>query len=616
MNEDRIPADANDLAATVPPDKVTSLEDSSESDITEQLSLKDQPAALELSPSTRPVEYYPFSGKPCEGRYCGIEGVDGPMECATYETTAGQEVYGCANPKTFERKGCYEITFYTKASKPYSNMDTCSGEEAYGPPEPPEGAFQYWEPPDEPQDIVPDLYGYVVEYCQVSGPVSRRDPYCGLKGSVPKNYECNVYYDTANGTVRGCAPARLLNDYYHEYSDSCAEEGLHLYDEVGRDIGTANLCPKITMEECNTALCGQSVPSDWVCRREEHNLGDLYRKERRTYIRCAAPLLEDFINGYVKERECKGEPLGVLFDEQDQQIWAATIQCIIGGGGGGDMAEWAGFDADDADDALDGNRGHGDAADDGSPGGIVNAPPTAVMRAGGAASSAQLGPEDSIDTALVKPSQRNERSVLTILYTLLAGNVGNLADMAATAHAPEDGSTLVSVQNFTVGSIQSGIADDETGGDGASTKSRESARVQTEVRKNLAGAEASSAEQFDMFGSEFETMKSDGAASSEERAVSQPGRNAEGALQSALVIRIADDGARGHSTTIADGTVGKGRRIRNAAFGWAGAVGDVPDAALHDVADDGLFGVSKAIIALVVLCTSGGILGVYRRYLR
>lgn len=327
-----------------------------------QLSSEKHLTAEKLS-SSRSDKIYPYDGKRCEDRYCGIDGAEGSVECATYKTTASQKVYGCVSSKTYEKKDCYEVTFYTLAREPYNNMDTCSGEEVYAPPEPPEGAFQYWDPPDDPQ-YLPDLYGHVIEQCQVGGPYSPRDPYCGLQGAVPKNYECNVYYDTAYGTVRGCAPARLLNDYYHDYPDSCAEEGLHLYDEVGREIGTANLCPKVSTEECETAQCGQPVPLDWSCRMEHWNFGELYEGERRTLTRCADPRLESWWNRELSKRECHGQLLAIAYDEQGRKL--DTVHCLLGGGGsGGDLGEWAGFAADGADEALNGVDG-GDGAYNGA----------------------------------------------------------------------------------------------------------------------------------------------------------------------------------------------------------------------------------------------------------
>ncbi len=348
------PTEGSDHTVRVPSEDVADRGKSNGYDGIGQLSSEEQ------SPSTRPIEVYPYGGKRCDDRYCRIEGVEESVKCAIYKTATDQEVYGCVSSDTYEKKDCYEVTFYTLAREPYNNMDTCSGEKVYAPPEPPEGTFQYWEPPNDPQHP-PDIYGHAVEHCQVDGPYSPRDPQCGLHGIVPKSYECNVYYDTAHGTVRGCAPARLLNDYYHDYPDSCADEGLHLYDEVGGEIGTANLCPKITMEECNTARCGQPVPPDWSCRTEHWNFGELYEGERQTLTRCADPLLERWRNEELSARECNGQLLGIVYDENGKKL--DTFHCWLSGGGGGDAGEWAGFAADGADEALNG-RDSGDGADD------------------------------------------------------------------------------------------------------------------------------------------------------------------------------------------------------------------------------------------------------------
>jgi hypothetical protein len=88
-------------------------------------------------PEEWPISYYPHEGEPCEDRYCGIEGVEGPVECAIYETASGEEVYGCADPRTYEDEGCYEVTFYTLEGEPYANLNTCGGEKPGAPPEPP-----------------------------------------------------------------------------------------------------------------------------------------------------------------------------------------------------------------------------------------------------------------------------------------------------------------------------------------------------------------------------------------------------------------------------------------------------------------------------------------------
>ena len=92
-----------------------------------------------------PISGYPYEGEPCEDRHCGIENLEGPVECAIYETASGEEVYGCADPRTYEQDGCYEVTFYAQEGEPYANLNTCEGEKPYAPPEPP----IYEEPPED-----------------------------------------------------------------------------------------------------------------------------------------------------------------------------------------------------------------------------------------------------------------------------------------------------------------------------------------------------------------------------------------------------------------------------------------------------------------------------------
>lgn len=340
VGSEETPADESAPAASVPPEDSTSMEKNAEPDTTEH------PTAKEPT-STRPLEFYPYGGKPCADRYCGIEGVDGSMECATYKTAAGQEIYGCANPNAYERRGCYEVTFYTTAGKPYNNMDTCSGEEVYAPPEPPAGAFQYWEPPNHPRDAL-DLYGHAVENCQFRGLLSYPDPYCKLKGNIPKNYDCLVFYDTAYGTVRGCAKAADLNGYNSERPVPCAER-LQLYDEAGKVIDTVNSCPKIRTEECGKDQCGlRGVPEDWLCRRESWDFGELYGGERRTMRRCVDPRFEHYFENPYKRCETK-RPIAKLYDERGRRV--DSIPCSPGSSDGG-LGQWAGFETDDAEKAL------------------------------------------------------------------------------------------------------------------------------------------------------------------------------------------------------------------------------------------------------------------------
>jgi hypothetical protein len=179
-----------------------------------------------------------------------------------------------------------------------------------------------------------------------------------------------VYYDTAYGTIRGCAAGEDINDYYSGRPILCSER-LHLYDETGNVIGTVNSCPKLRIEECREERCGQRVPRGFSCRREHWNFGELYGGERQTLIRCADPRLDRFFNGELPLKECKGKLLAAVYDEQGKML--DSVHCGPGGSGG-DAGEWAGFPAAAADEALNGGAS-GDEA-----GNSANSPPQSGVR--------------------------------------------------------------------------------------------------------------------------------------------------------------------------------------------------------------------------------------------
>ena len=142
------PVEETPPAASVPaeasvPSSVDPASDSP-APVYEELTAEEDPR----SPEEWPIRYFPYEGEPCEDRHCGIGGLQGPVECAIYETASGREVYGCADPRTYEHEGCYELTFYTLEGEPYANLNTCDGEEPYAPPEPPEEGLPAEEPPE------------------------------------------------------------------------------------------------------------------------------------------------------------------------------------------------------------------------------------------------------------------------------------------------------------------------------------------------------------------------------------------------------------------------------------------------------------------------------------
>ena len=381
------------------------------------------PAEEEPSAYGRPLPLYPYAGEPCEDRYCGMEGVEAPVECAVYETDSGKEVYGCADPRTYDREGCYEVTFYTETGEPYSNLDTCSGEKPYAPPEPPEGRFRYWDPPDEPGTYASASWdGHLHSRC-ISGRGRVWDPHCGLE-DIPERYACQVYYDTVYGTVRGCWDQRSMLNNGHDFF--CDDAELHLYDEAGREIDTVDDCPKIRTRDCGRDQCSAPAPHDWSCRREEWNFGELYNGERRTMTRCASPEFDEYIGG--EQPSCKRKDAGLiaaLYDEHGRSVDA--IPCI-GGRSDWDLGAWAGMNAGKAEDTLDEGGG-------GSGGGDETGGST------GGSGSGSGGPLASVSTSL---------------YSLLNG--GDEDAVANPLPFAEASPKIASVEDFTGGRTPVGTA--------------------------------------------------------------------------------------------------------------------------------------------------------------
>ncbi|HSK99821.1 MAG TPA: hypothetical protein VK869_05750 [Rubrobacteraceae bacterium] len=317
--------------------------------------------------TNRPLPAYPSSEEACEGSRCGLPDVEKHLRCAVYQTASGKEVYGCTDPRTSDGKDCYEITFYTITGKPYSHLDTCSGEKPYAPPEPPKGEFNYFDPPATPYSA-PDWTGHGVDQCYFDQEGEWVEPqkgvwdwHCGLE-SLPKSWGCEVFFDTAYGTVRGC---RKGIEAYGE--DRICSRPVHLYDEAGREIDAVPSCPKVRSEKCGANQCGAPVPFDWTCRREYWSFGELYGGETRTLRRCASPEFYEYVN---EERPpCKrrnAKLISALYDERGEKI--DGMSCLPGGSGG-DLGEWAGLEAKQADDTLKGTkrRPTTDSSDDAEP---------------------------------------------------------------------------------------------------------------------------------------------------------------------------------------------------------------------------------------------------------
>lgn len=286
-----------------------------------------------------PLPGYPYAGEPCEEDDCGLEAVEYQMRCATYETASGGRVFGCANPYTYERKGCYEVTFYTEMGEPYANLDTCSGEKPYAPPEVPEEPFRYWDPPDTPRE---PAYGAWPDWDQCQKRSGAVDYHCGLEG-LPATWVCAIFYDTVHGTVRGCYDEKETL----EHGTYCIKE-LHLYDEAGEPLDTYGLCPRVDERYCASDRCAvRRVPSEWWCRTEEWDYGELYGGERRVYTRCADPLVQGYLSGEIPPKPDK--ICGYLWDGRGRVI--ETIGCAPGQGDS-QVGYWAGKEAEEADATL------------------------------------------------------------------------------------------------------------------------------------------------------------------------------------------------------------------------------------------------------------------------
>lgn len=307
---------------------------------------------------------YPYAGKSCDESDCGLATVEEHMICAAYRTTSGKKIYGCTDPKTFDKKGCYEITFYTKTGRPYSNLDTCSGEKSYVPPEPPKGPFTYWDPPEKEWSWEYRLTARWESCRRGHSSRSAPDPHCGLAGLQAK-FDCAVYYDTAYGTVRGCYDKRIVmkNPGYH-FEDTRVD--MHLYDEAGRKIGVFRYDPKVTEESCGEDRCeiGLRVPRKWECERLHYKYSKMYGQTRNEEVRCIHPEYDNY-KGIKAPKRLKDGWCAKWFDENGREI--DRDGCGLGGSGA-NMGLHAGNNAKKADEALhnggirgDDTRSKGDA---------------------------------------------------------------------------------------------------------------------------------------------------------------------------------------------------------------------------------------------------------------
>ena len=286
---------------------------------------------------------YPYPGEECKVNDCGL-GFGSEPTCAKYETTSGKTVIGCSISQVKDR-GCYEIYWHTTQGKRYANLDTCEGEKAYAPPEPPKGRFTYWEPQENDNDT-----GRGTANCVgING--KTMDDHCGLK-NVPTKYACEVFFDTVHGTVRGCYDDRGYDGTgFKPGMVGCGD--VTVYDEVGRPLDTHPYCPeKVRYVRCEADRCGvgKKVPPEWECSTKITILSELYGSERLVETRCAHPRYEEFLddpprNGYKK-------PCVRYFDERGKltEVHACDPQGVP------DIVNRAKDDADQANQTL--TNGH------------------------------------------------------------------------------------------------------------------------------------------------------------------------------------------------------------------------------------------------------------------
>ncbi|CAA9416649.1 MAG: hypothetical protein AVDCRST_MAG03-2247 [uncultured Rubrobacteraceae bacterium] len=297
------------------------------------------------SEGARPIEGYPHEGEPCEDRHCGLEGISDKVECVIYETASGKTVYGCADPKTYDREGCYAITFYTQESEPYAKLDTCSGEESYAPPEPPEGDFYYWKPPAKP-DWHEKGFIYPCFKPKVPG------PHCGIEGLPKKTHSCETFYDTRFGTVRGCYNGWERFDAMW-WKEACGP--VRAYDESGRYLGTFRDCT-IEKDLCGENNCGTGLDRSkgWDCRRVTKHWGPLYGPpEREGWIMCLNFDRHDEFVANPSRETMEATCTKVIYPNGDVDNNACGHQ------GGPDIFMSAWKPAEDADDALNNQDAEG-----------------------------------------------------------------------------------------------------------------------------------------------------------------------------------------------------------------------------------------------------------------
>lgn len=334
---------------------------------------KDQPGDISANPNEPPDGYsgdgpkkyalpgYKYVGDPCgTPDKCGLKSwgwseMEHSMECAAYETQSAKQVFGCTYPRSGYpsisvriRENCIAMIFLYH-SKPYNSLDTCSGERLYPPPEPPSEKWTYWHPtkPKYARDNPHKLH-LSSEQCWQERPL-RRFQHCELR-NIPSRWECEVYYYTVYGSIRGCHDSSKER---RRHPDRRYISELRLYDEVGRLIDVVEWGARVSDIKCGEEKCGvkEKVPSKFECWTVEYRWGKLYGGEIVREIDCESPDRYKYLNGELPsdyDKTCE-----IVFNEKRKKLYRGGCGPPQGDGG---IVTRTGPDADKADKTLNEDR--------------------------------------------------------------------------------------------------------------------------------------------------------------------------------------------------------------------------------------------------------------------
>lgn len=328
-----IPESTGALEGITSPEETTTVD---KAEVTKETTSTEETTSSPEDSSSRPIPYYPYDGEPCQKKDCGLGFAEPSLVCAYYETASGKQVVGCSETRPQKQNGCYEMTFWTSDGRLYSDLDTCSSEKVYAPPEPPDGKFRYWDPKSE------EDFGF--SFAPQMHTCYRGAPDCGLSDKVPDGWGCYAFFGTIHGTVRGCIDEDKLRTFPQS---ACVN--VRLFDEASRPIGTMRRCPEVAATKpCGANKCGEAseVPKDWKCARIRYTFGDLYGSYSRVETRCEDPIYRTSAAKKVPDKNCV-----LLFDDTGRQV--GGYSCDGTSPGSRDLGRSATKDAFAADDTLD-----------------------------------------------------------------------------------------------------------------------------------------------------------------------------------------------------------------------------------------------------------------------